>query len=424
MKLTVTGYAEIAAGRTQRHTDTNWSIVLLVTGAGVVSAFQFGKPSIALPALQASLGIGIAPVSWLLSAFALVGALLGLWIGLRVDAWGARRMLLTGLMTQAAASALGGLASSLPWLLASRVVEGVGFLAVVVAGPALVHRAVPPPRRDRAFALWGTFMPVGMGALMIVAPRLEPIGWQGLWLANAVLLATYAVLFAIFARESEMLACGPLQADPRRPRPPAHVPAQMPGLRRVLSRPAPWLVALLFVTFSAMFFSVFTFLPTILSGRLAITQEAIGPLSAIAVVMSAVGTLVCGALLGRGLAPLPLLVAGFVVMGIASPAVLLPSVPAALSYAAALLMSLASGLVPVILFAAAARHAPSPSQVGATMGMAMQGNNLGLLIGPAAAGAIVQRWAWPSVAAGVCLLGVIALILIHALRRVRPAATT
>ena len=47
------------------------------------------------------------------------------------------------------------------------MVEGVGFLAVVVAGPALVHEAARPRRRDRAFALWGTFMPVGMGALML-----------------------------------------------------------------------------------------------------------------------------------------------------------------------------------------------------------------------------------------------------------------
>ena len=80
-------------------TDTHWPTVLLVTGAGVVSALQFGKPSIALPALQASLGLGIGPVSWLLAAFGLVGALLGLWVGLRVDVWGARRMLLGGLAT-------------------------------------------------------------------------------------------------------------------------------------------------------------------------------------------------------------------------------------------------------------------------------------------------------------------------------------
>src|SRR5690606_23629029 len=145
-----------------------------------------------------------------------------------------------------------------------------------------------------------------------------------------------------------------------------------------------------------------------------VAPEAIGLLSALAVLMSAVGTLACGALLGRGLAPLPLLVVAFVVMGIASPGILLPTVPAGISYAAALLMSLVSGLVPVILFAAAARHAPSQSQVGTTMGMAMQGNNLGLLIGPAAAGALVQLWDWSSVAGWVCLLALVALVLARA----------
>ncbi len=421
MKSLASELSNLAAGAAQRPTGTDWPAVVLVTGAGVVSAFQFGKPSIALPALQASLGIGIASVSWLLSAFALVGATLGLWIGLRVDAWGARRVLLAGLATQAAASALGGLAVSFPWLFASRVVEGVGFLAVVVAGPALVHEAARPRRRDRAFALWGTFMPVGMGALMLVAPLLEPLGWRALWMANAALLAIYAALLVVFTRHGGAPPAGRLPGGPRVSGAPARDPAQVSGLRRVLALRGPWLVAGLFIAFSSMFFSVFTFLPTILEGRLGVAPGAIGPLSAIAVLMSAVGTLACGVLLGRGLAPLPLLATGFAVMGIASPGVLLPAVPPGVSYAAALLMSLVSGLVPVILFAAAARHAPGQAQVGTTMGMAMQGNNLGLLIGPAAAGAIVQRWDWPWVAGWVGLLGLIALVLTRAMRRpVRP----
>ena len=399
-------------------TGTNWPAVLLVTGAGVVSAFQFGKPSVALPALQASLGLGIGPVSWLLSAFALVGALLGLWIGLRVDAWGARRMLLAGLATQAVASGLGGLASTFPWLLGWRVVEGVGFLAVVVAGPALVHQVSSPRGRDRAFATWGTFMPVGMAALMLVAPQLQPLGWEGLWLANAGLLAAYALIFAWAAPRIDAFAAASRQSG--RPRQAPAAAATAPGLRHVLASRAPWLVAALFVSFTAMFFSVFTFLPAILSERLGMAPQPVGWLSAVAVVMSALGTLACGFLLGRGIAPQRLLIWGFLVMGGASPAVLLPSLPGGLAYMAALLVALASGLVPVILFAAAARHAPSAAQVGTTVGMAMQGNNLGLLLGPAVAGAIVARWDWGWVAGWVCLLGVVALVLVLALQSVRP----
>jgi MFS family permease len=51
------------------------------------------------------------------------------------------------------------------------------------------------------------------------------------------------------------------------------------------------------------------------------------------------------------------------------------------------------------------------------MGMAMQGNNLGLLIGPAVAGAIADAWGWPWVAAWVALLMLVALTLIDVLRR-------
>jgi MFS family permease len=51
----------------------------------------------------------------------------------------------------------------------------------------------------------------------------------------------------------------------------------------------------------------------------------------------------------------------------------------------------------------------------------MQGNNVGLLAGPAVAGTIAATWGWPWVAAWVGALAVTALALVHALRRLsRP----
>jgi MFS family permease len=111
------------------------------------------------------------------------------------------------------------------------------------------------------------------------------------------------------------------------------------------------------------------------------------------------------------------MIAGFLIMGASTPGVVIAAAGGAVSYALSLAVSLASGLVPVVLFAAAARHAPSPAHVGATMGMAMQGNNLGLLIGPAAAGAIADAWGWLWVAVWVGLLACLALALIAVLRR-------
>lgn len=383
----------------------HWPLVLLILGAGIVSAFQYGKVPIALPALQASLAVDLATASWLLSAFAVVGASLGLWIGLRVDAWGARRIALAGLVLQAIASAGGALTSSFAILLLLRVVEGTGFLAVIVAAPAMIGAVVTRQAQDGAYAAWGTFMPLGVGAMMLTAPWLEPIGWQGLWAANAGLLALYAIVLAAGTRRLG----GSAQTAPGNS-----------ALRDVAARPAPWLIAGLFVIFSAMFFSIFGFLPTILVELHGVGLDAVGPLAAVAVVASALGTLACGRLLARGLSPMRLMMLGFVVMGAAVPGIVILDVSATTAYLFTLAMSLLSGLVPVVLFAAAARHAPSPSQAGTTMGMAMQGNNVGLLIGPAVAGAIAGAAGWAWIAAWIGLLALLALVLGRMLARLSP----
>jgi hypothetical protein len=46
---------------------TPWPTVLLIVGAGVVSAFQVGKAPAALAAIQADLGLDLVTASWLLS---------------------------------------------------------------------------------------------------------------------------------------------------------------------------------------------------------------------------------------------------------------------------------------------------------------------------------------------------------------------
>lgn len=62
------------------------------------------------------------------------------------------------------------------------------------------------------------------------------------------------------------------------------------------------------------------------------------------------------------------------------------------------LFSFMAGLVPVVLMTCVSKLSPRPDLVGATMGLAMQGNNLGMLAGPAVAGALAPSLGWDSAA--------------------------
>ncbi|WP_154403046.1 MFS transporter, partial [Bordetella pertussis] len=235
----------------------------------------------------AALDASLAQASWLLSAFAAIGAALGAGVGMAVDAWGARRMAVAGMLAQGVASLLGAMAGAIGWLLALRVAEGIGFLAVVVSAPSLIVAATgTAPARARALAAWSTFMPLGVAAAMLSAPALEYLGWSGMWRLYGLALLAYACWLAWGTRGL------PGMAAARR--------TTLARLRATLAAPGPRLYAMLFGLYTAAYFSIFGFLPSILAERLHVAPWAAGPLAALVVAACVGGNLGGGALLARG----------------------------------------------------------------------------------------------------------------------------
>ena len=140
---------------------TRWGAVLAIVGAGVVASLQVGKVIIAAPLLRRDLGLDLASIGTLTAVFSILGVLGGIAAGGIIARFGARRMLLCGLLATALGTAAGALAPGYGVLLATRVVEGLGFLLITVAGPAALQRIVLPSSRDLAFALWSCYMPTG-----------------------------------------------------------------------------------------------------------------------------------------------------------------------------------------------------------------------------------------------------------------------
>ena len=151
-------------------------LAAVVVGVGVVCALHVGKLPVAIPVLQASLGLSLLQAGFLLSLVQLAGMTLGLLVGLMADHLGPRRVMLTGLGLLAFGSALGGLSTGVRGLLATRVLEGLGFLLAVLPAPGLLRRRVHDPKTlARALGWWGAYMPLGT-ALALLFGAVAPLG--------------------------------------------------------------------------------------------------------------------------------------------------------------------------------------------------------------------------------------------------------
>ncbi|HCK4364490.1 TPA: MFS transporter [Pseudomonas aeruginosa] len=353
-----------------------WLAVANVIFAGIAAALHVGKATIALPSLQRSFGGDLAALSWIMSAFPFVGVFGGIAAGLLVRRWGDRRLLTVGLAILGGASLLGASMQDFAWLLATRFVEGLGFLIVVVAAPAVLHRITSETRRSVVFGLWSTFMAGGIALSMLFGPLLAD--WRADWQLSALLVLVAALLLPLSVPADDGRAAGVRPA----------------GLGTLLKVPAITLLALGFTTYNLQFFALMTFLPVFLMQRLGVALETAGLIGAAIVAANALGNVAAGFILSRGIRPGALLASTAILMGLTGAAFFHAATPGLLAIALGFVFSAVAGMLPTTVLATAPLASPAPSLTPLAIGWVMQGNYLGQVIGPLLIGLIVSRFDW------------------------------
>ncbi|MDH2904649.1 MAG: MFS transporter [Actinomycetota bacterium] len=133
-----------------------WWALVAVSIAQLMVALDVTVINIALPRAQVDLNFSLANRQWLISAYALAFGSLMFLGGRLSDLWGRRNALVIGLVGFAAASALGGAATTFATLVSARALQGVfGALLAPAALATVTVMFREPKERARAFAIFG-----------------------------------------------------------------------------------------------------------------------------------------------------------------------------------------------------------------------------------------------------------------------------
>lgn len=129
-----------------------------------------------------------ADLSWVLNAYTVVYAAMLVPAGGLADKHGRKKVFLVGVALFLAASVACGLAASVGWLVAARVLQAMGAALLTPASLSLVLAAFPASKRALAVSLWGA---VG-GLAAAVGPSLgafviASFGWQWAFYLNVPL---------------------------------------------------------------------------------------------------------------------------------------------------------------------------------------------------------------------------------------------
>jgi EmrB/QacA subfamily drug resistance transporter len=161
-------------------------LTLLAVSLGVMMVLLDGTVvSIANPVIGRELGASLADLQWVTSGYLLALAVFMITAGKLGDLFGHKRLFLVGIAGFALASLAIGLTSSIGWVIAFRVLQGLFGALLNPAALALLRAAFPGERLNVAFGVWGAIMGLSSAAGPIVGGLLvENVSWQSVFFIN------------------------------------------------------------------------------------------------------------------------------------------------------------------------------------------------------------------------------------------------
>ena len=174
---------------TESSSRRRWLILALIGIAQLMVVLDATIVNIALPSAQAALGFSDESRQWVVTAYALSFGSLLLFGGRVGDLFGRRRVFVTGLAGFAAASALGGFATSFDVLVSARALQGAFAALLAPAALSLLTTTFTiPEERNRAFSVFGVIGASGAAVGLILGGALtEYLDWRWTMFVNLVL---------------------------------------------------------------------------------------------------------------------------------------------------------------------------------------------------------------------------------------------
>ena len=381
----------------ERCSQTRWGTIALITVAGVAATFQIGKMPASLPSIRQDLGIGLVTASWIVAMVSLVGGTTGVVFGAIADRFGHRRVLLLSLSCMSVASLAGAFASSSAEILITRFVEGAGLILIYTAAPVIVVSMSGPNHRRLVLGIWSVFMPAGIGLMILLTPiMLGLVGWRGIWIANAVILASIALVVPmIVGRERRT------QSKARS----TNLSILLGDIAATVVSKGAILVTICFMAFALSMFSILAFLPTFLIEENGFDIGWATILTAGSILACVPSVIVSGMMMQAGIERWVICAVAQVLMALAGIAFFLMDASFAAHYGACLAFFFFAGLIPPAIFASAQYHATAEHRVAATTGLFVQGTSLGQLVGPPILAIAVATWSWDTVPWMIAVVG-------------------
>lgn len=186
---------ESASGATPRAT---WLALLAMGISVVVIANDFSAVNVALSTMEDDFHTNVNTIQWVINAYALTFGVMIVTGGRLADMFGRRRAFFLGTAIFASMSALGGAAQTEAWLIASRVVMGIGGALMWPAILGMTYELLPAEKAGLAGGI--VIGAAGLGNAMgplIGGVLTDALSWRWIFFLN-VPVSVFAVVVTYY----------------------------------------------------------------------------------------------------------------------------------------------------------------------------------------------------------------------------------
>ncbi|WP_431040448.1 MFS transporter [Streptomyces sp. P1-3] len=156
-----------------------WGVLLTASLVIGLDALDVSMVGVALPSIQAELGLSTSALQWVVSGYVLSYGGLLLLGGRAADLLGRRRVFLTAVAVFALASLVGGMVDSGALLIATRILKGMAAAFTAPAALSIITTTFAEgPARNKALGIFSVFGASGYSAGLVLSGVLTEVGWR------------------------------------------------------------------------------------------------------------------------------------------------------------------------------------------------------------------------------------------------------
>ncbi len=178
----------------ERDFSRKWYVMSAIAMGIFLATIDGSIVNVALPTLTETLQTDFATVQWVVLSYLLTITTSQAIVGRLADMYGRKVFYNSGFVVFTLGSLLCGLAPTVGWLIAARVLQGIGAALILALGLAIVTDAFPPGERGRALGIAGSIVSIGI----VTGPTLgglilEHLTWHWIFFVNVPIgiLGTY-----------------------------------------------------------------------------------------------------------------------------------------------------------------------------------------------------------------------------------------